>query len=88
MIYNEREKERERENAVKTKMFLKNLHDSGFFPEVTSTSCYALFLFVIFSFFKYISGIIFSMKSFHCFCLDRGLAKSIRKYLFCREKKL
>lgn len=28
------------------------------------------------------------MKSFHCFCLDRGLAKSIRKYLFCRENNI
>lgn len=33
MIYNEREKERERENAVKTKMFLKKISMIvGFFP--------------------------------------------------------
>lgn len=87
-ITRERKRERERKCSQNKNVFKKNLHDSGFFPEVTSTSCYALFLFVIFSFFKYISGIIFSMKSFHCFCLDRGLAKSIRNYLFCRENNI
>lgn len=87
-ITRERKRERERKCSQNKNVFKKNLHDSGFFPEVTSTSCYALFLFVIFSFFKYISGIIFSMRSFHCFCLDRGLAKSIRKYLFCRENNI
>lgn len=51
MIYNEREKERERENAVKTKMFLKNLHDSGFFPEVINLHFLLRIIFVRYFFF-------------------------------------